>query len=211
MDKKTVYIAGPMRGFNNFNFDAFDAARDLLLAEGWNVISPADLDRATGFDPYGSLANPSREFLEAAMRRDVEAIMQADAIYMLNGWQKSTGAKAELALAKWRHIEILFEPGASPDDAAKESILDVAQRVTTGDRRRDYDRATPNHERIAGAWNWYIQARKNPQADLSPLDVATMMILLKIARACNTPTKDSYVDIAGYAKCCSQIAGFEPQ
>jgi hypothetical protein len=89
------------------------------------------------------------------------------------------------------------------------SILKEALAVTSGDRRRDYDKATPNHERIAAHWNAYIQSRKNPNAPLSPLDVAHLMILLKIARAVYTPTRDSYVDIAGYARCAAEIAGFE--
>lgn len=91
------------------------------------------------------------------------------------------------------------------------SILETAIEVTTGDRRRDYDSATPNHERIAGAWNWYIQSRRDPEAEISAFDVATMMILLKVARMCYTPTRDSLCDIAGYSKCASQIAGFEPE
>ncbi len=94
--------------------------------------------------------------------------------------------------------------------AQPESILEEAIRVTSGDRRRDYDAATPNHERIARLWNAFLTSRKDSSTLLSPLDVATMMILLKIARAAYTPTRDSYVDIAGYAKCCAQIQGFEP-
>jgi hypothetical protein len=90
-----------------------------------------------------------------------------------------------------------------------ESVLDTALAVTSGDRRRDYDSATPNHERIARIWNAYIQSRKDPNSELSALDVAHLMILLKIARAVYTPTRDSYVDIAGYARCSAQIAGFE--
>ena len=95
--------------------------------------------------------------------------------------------------------------------SGNESILETAIKVTTGDRRRDYDKASSNHERIAGGWNWYLAARKEPSAPLSALDAAHMMIILKLARACYTPTKDTYVDIAGYAKCASQISGFEPE
>lgn len=91
----------------------------------------------------------------------------------------------------------------------KISVLEEAIAVTSGPRRRDYDRAEPNHERIARFWNAYIQSRKSPNAELSALDVAHLMILLKMARAVYTPTRDSYVDIAGYARCCAQIAGFE--
>jgi hypothetical protein len=90
-------------------------------------------------------------------------------------------------------------------------VLQTAIDVTSGDRRRDYDKATPNHERIAAHWNAYIQSRKDPNAPLSALDVAHLMILLKIARAVYTPTRDSYVDIAGYARCAAQIAGFEEE
>jgi hypothetical protein len=93
---------------------------------------------------------------------------------------------------------------------AQTSILQEALAVTSGPRRRDYDRAAPNHERIARFWNAYIQSRKaDVGAPLSALDVAHLMILLKMARAVYTPTRDSYVDIAGYARCCAQIAGFE--
>lgn len=89
------------------------------------------------------------------------------------------------------------------------SILEEALEVTSGARKRDYDAAEPNHHRIAGAWNWYLGARKDPQAPISSFDCAMMMGLLKIARACYTPTRDSFVDLAGYARCAAEIAGFE--
>jgi len=93
----------------------------------------------------------------------------------------------------------------------QETILDEAIRITSGERRRDYDSATPNHVRIANLWNAYISGRKAPASPLSPGDVALMMILLKIARAAFTATRDSAVDIAGYARCWAQIAGFESE
>jgi predicted ATP-dependent serine protease len=55
-----------------------------------------------------------------------------------------------------------------------------------------------------------LQAAREARG-LSALDVAHLMILLKIARAVYTPTRDSYVDIAGYARCAAQIAGFEEE
>lgn len=94
-------------------------------------------------------------------------------------------------------------------EKGEKSVLEEAIAVTSGPRRRDYDRADANHKRIARFWNAYIQSRKEPNAELSALDVAHLMILLKMARAVYTPTRDSYVDIAGYARCCAQIAGFE--
>ncbi|MBU3720754.1 MAG: hypothetical protein FGM22_08360 [Burkholderiaceae bacterium] len=91
------------------------------------------------------------------------------------------------------------------------NVLETAMEITSGARREDYDRATPNHVRIARLWNAYLESRAVPDAALSPLDVSHMMILLKLARACHRPTPDTYVDIAGYARISAQIAGFEPE
>ena len=44
----TIYVAGPMRGFENFNYPAFDRCARVLLKQGWIVINPAELDREAG-------------------------------------------------------------------------------------------------------------------------------------------------------------------
>lgn len=90
-----------------------------------------------------------------------------------------------------------------------EGILDEAKRLTSTDRQIDYDHPTPNHERIAALWNTYLDIRKNPKNDITAADVATMMILLKIARNAFKPKADSIIDIAGYARCLAKIQGFE--
>jgi hypothetical protein len=102
----SIYIAGPMTGYPRYNFDAFDQARNDLERD-WEVISPADMDRELGFDPDKS--EVTIEFLRDAMDRDIAAVMRADALYALAGWEKSKGASAEVALAKWRGIPIHFE------------------------------------------------------------------------------------------------------
>jgi predicted nucleotidyltransferase len=98
-----------------------------------------------------------------------------------------------------------------PDIPKQESILEEAQRLTSGDRQRDYDSPKPNHERIARLWNAYLAIRRDPAGPLSPSDVATMMILLKVVRNAHTPKRDSMVDIAGYARCLAKIEGFEEE
>lgn len=92
-----------------------------------------------------------------------------------------------------------------------QSVLEEAAAATSGDRRRDYGTATANHERIADGWNWYLNARPAPDAPITPLDAAMMMIVLKIARSVHRPKRDNFVDIIGYARCGAQIAGFEPE
>jgi len=110
---RSIYIAGPMTGYPEFNFPAFDAARDYLERD-WNVISPADMDRDLGFDPDDGIVTP--EFLRDAMRRDIDAVMHVDALYALAGWEQSKGASAEVALAEWRGIPVHFEevPSGTP-------------------------------------------------------------------------------------------------
>ena len=114
----TIYIAGPMRGIPFCNFTAFDAARDKFEAMGYNVISPADIDRDHGFDamtdpmPEGAaLAAIARE----CIRRDVNAILDGygDApppthIALLPGWPTSKGGCVEYALAHFLGLEVIL-------------------------------------------------------------------------------------------------------
>jgi hypothetical protein len=108
---KRPYIAGPMSGIPFFNFPLFDAVANQLKRWGMEPINPADLDRSVGFDPWiytdGSIADMDPGFLREAMKRDVEAIVnEADSMVMLQGWENSTGARAEYALARWKHIPV---------------------------------------------------------------------------------------------------------
>lgn len=120
--KRSIYIAGPMTGISEFNFPAFDKARDRLIAEGWAVVSPADLDRAFGFDPtlYEDDCVMPEKFLAEAIRRDLEHIQKCDAIYLLDGWEKSNGALAELGVAKWMGMEVVYETPAKDDRNPKD-------------------------------------------------------------------------------------------
>ena len=89
------------------------------------------------------------------------------------------------------------------------TILDEAAAVTAGPRQRDYDHPLPNHRRIARLWNAFVQSRRDPAAEISPEDVAHMMILMmilvKIARDQFAPKRDNLIDIAGYARCLEQM------
>ena len=94
-----------MRGVLYYNFPAFDAMKKRLTKMRWKVISPADLDRKAGFDamklPVDTnwFLNPKHFSLRNCVKRDVKAIISCDAMAILPGWEKSTGVKAEKALA----------------------------------------------------------------------------------------------------------------
>ena len=95
-----------MTGIEEYNFPAFDEAEKSLSEQGWEVISPAQMDREAGFNPAKDEFTP--EIKEQTIRRDVEAVLRADAIALLPGFLYSTGATAELALARWRGIRIFL-------------------------------------------------------------------------------------------------------
>lgn len=98
-----------------------------------------------------------------------------------------------------------------------ESVLTEALRVT-GERGDNYGHPLANHKRIAILWNAYFAARSVDaagnhaitQPELEPADVATLMVLLKMARQMHLPARDNLVDMAGYVRCIARIKGVEP-
>lgn len=95
MSQGTVYVAGPMRGYDKWNFPAFDANSDWLRTLGWTVISPAEIDREIGFDGNNAEVVFTEADFHEAMKRDYAALLRCDAIAFLPGWEKSAGAKLE--------------------------------------------------------------------------------------------------------------------
>lgn len=95
-----LYVAGPMRGYESYNFPAFHRAAAILRALGHEVVSPAEEDmQGGGFDPDLSLEDNGFSMTDA-MRRDVRAIVQGDGIVLLPGWEKSSGAQTERFVAE---------------------------------------------------------------------------------------------------------------
>jgi hypothetical protein len=107
LPRMKVYLAGPMRGIPNFNFPAFDFAAEKLRAQGYEVFSPADHDRelhgeAIENNPTGNERECEAKFgftIRKALGADLRWICyHADAVALLPGWEKSTGATAERAV-----------------------------------------------------------------------------------------------------------------
>ena len=91
-----VYLAGPMRGYPAYNFPAFHAAAKELRARGHEVWSPAERDEKEGFNPTTDVAQPLKYY----MRFDLPAVLDADAVVVLPGWEKSVGANLEVHVAR---------------------------------------------------------------------------------------------------------------
>lgn len=111
--QRITYVAGRMRKLPLNNFPAFDRARNFLARLGWSVLSPADMDRAAGVDETS--LDPWADYdQEPFIRRDVDAILRSDAIALIPGWEKSTGAVAEVMLARWAGKAIIDAETGGP-------------------------------------------------------------------------------------------------
>lgn len=199
---QTVYLAGPMRGIPLYNFPAFDAARDELTSAGLHVLSPADLDRKAGFDPatlpkdWDWSTLPADFNLQHAVDRDLAAVAKCDAVCMLPGWESSRGAKAEKSVAEWMGKEV-FELRPK----SRETVLEEAARITSGDRNASYGPPNQDFQRTADMWTGLFQGKLKDGEKFEPQDIAAAMILLKCSRQVHQKKRDNWVDIAGYAYC----------
>lgn len=85
----------------------------------------------------------------------------------------------------------------------RQKILDKAIDCVCGQRQQDYGNPENNFALIARLWTvWMNRA----EITFTAKDVAMMMALLKVARIrTGKGTRDSYVDLAGYAACAGEI------
>ena len=111
-----IYIAGPMRGIKEFNFPAFFKAAQQLRADGHEVFSPAERDIALHGDQIwkdrsGDLTEISHIgfSLREAIADDLNWICRnGDAVALLPGWEKSSGATLEKATADFLKLQVIY-------------------------------------------------------------------------------------------------------
>lgn len=83
MEKKRIYIAGPVSGLDEADVRMrFRAAELRLAGEGHDVVNPVRLCSSSW--PW-----------ERCMRVCISAMMGCDAVYMLKNWKRSRGARLE--------------------------------------------------------------------------------------------------------------------
>jgi hypothetical protein len=85
-----LYVAGPMAGYPNYNYDAFHATTAALRDLGHVVICPAE-----SFG--GDQGLPITDYA----RHDLHLLLQADGVVLLDGSGRSIGACTEIAVAAW--------------------------------------------------------------------------------------------------------------
>ncbi len=121
MSKQTLYLGGPMTGKPQFNFPAFDRAAERLREHGYGIVSPAELDdpetrdaALASADGAPGTGSHSGQTWADFLARDVKLIAdKVDGIVLLDGWEKSKGARLECFVARLDNKPIyLYRPDA---------------------------------------------------------------------------------------------------
>lgn len=96
---KKVYISGQITGLTEKEVETKFLAGELeIINKGHVPVNPLDL-------PH----NHDKSWA-SYMKKDIIALMDCDAIYMLDNWARSEGARIEHSLAKKLGIEIIYQP-----------------------------------------------------------------------------------------------------
>ena len=78
----SIYICGPMRGYPEDNYPAFNMAAGRMRNMGYPVVNPAETVGKLTFLGY--------------MKIDLGHVCDVDALIALDGWQESEGALIEM-------------------------------------------------------------------------------------------------------------------
>jgi hypothetical protein len=97
--KELVYISGPMTGYEDFNFPAFNEAARLLQQHGYDVVNPAEHGVVEGAE------------WEDYLRYDLIQLARCTSIVLLPGWEASRGANLEVHVARRLGLNFIELPG----------------------------------------------------------------------------------------------------
>jgi hypothetical protein len=123
-----VYIAGPMNSVGgNFNFPLFDYVAERLRELNCVVFSPADHAREF-IGPLEEIQKLDKKEMAAVRKVMLKdeicwIIDNADFVLMLPGWERSTGATAERAVALAIDIPVRNAPDMTqPVDSFRKTM-----------------------------------------------------------------------------------------
>lgn len=87
----TLYISGPMTGYENYNYDFFARTQEFLEGQGLTIESPH-----TNPWPPGWEHMPPERLWEEMMKLCMIQMDRCEGIILLRGWPVSRGARVEL-------------------------------------------------------------------------------------------------------------------
>ena len=120
MTRKRVYLSGPITGTEDY-MERFAKAEKQLTEEGFSVVNPAKVCAQLPED------TTYEEYMDVAF-----ALLEAcDAVYMLDGWEKSCGANREYGYATAAGTTVMKEMGEAGKEEryTMDQILDAIVRA----------------------------------------------------------------------------------
>ena len=128
-------------------------------------------------------------------------ITKSGGLRLLRHWRGVTTATKSPA-----PVETPAEP--APSGSVAHAILTEAAGIVQGARNATHGDKERSFAAIADLWNAYLDNRAGGQeAPISPRDVASLMVLLKLARSIQgQAVRDHFVDAAGYAAIAGEMA-----
>lgn len=115
-DRPFYYLGGPMTGIPKFNFPRFHEVGNILRDNGYNIVSPAELDdpeteaaALQSEDGAPGSGSANGESYEDFLGRDIIicALPTCLGMICLEGWQNSRGASAESWVITYLKRELL--------------------------------------------------------------------------------------------------------
>jgi hypothetical protein len=97
-----LYVSGPMTGYDQHNFPAFEAAATALRALGHTILSAHEIKHPEEVHGGGRLT------WQQYLRGDVKEMCECDGIILLRGWNASKGARLELAVALGLELPVYY-------------------------------------------------------------------------------------------------------
>lgn len=101
---RTYYLAGPMSGYAEHNYPAFDRAQTELRGTGVAVESPHTI-------PWPTESAEGEELWKAMMREALRMLLSCQGIILLGGWTESKGAMLEYSVAAGLKMPVYFLDG----------------------------------------------------------------------------------------------------
>lgn len=94
-----LYVAGPMSGYADFNYAAFEVARQSLKDAGYEVLCPTDSEE------HNDTGKP--QTWDWYMRHAIGMVIEAEGLAVLPDWQTSRGARLEVEIGLGLAIPVL--------------------------------------------------------------------------------------------------------
>lgn len=191
-----LYLSGPMSGQPDFGYPVFRDYAQRLRRAGHFVVDPSE---NFGGDP----SRPRDEY----MRADIEHVLSVEAVAVLPGWEKSRGARLEVAIARELEMPVLDAGKLLQGGEGSAAIARgdprfhdlLGEMAALHDRKQsDYSAAADPFANVRASQEWGIPPWIGALVRLND-KVTRLKSFARRGSLANESAEDSMLDIAVYA------------